>query len=169
MLGEALQFAAVLSAVEVYPAGGGLPSGAVRALQVAGVKVARLPWRASPLEARTWRQCVGPLDVVVWAPPAPLLDVLLPLALQFVGVAVVVPAPREYITAAPYPRRRWLQGLQAQGRLMLLQDPPAVSPGLRETVWVLGFSTTAARQLMETLPDLATARQRLKRTVDRGG
>ena len=168
MLGEALQFAAVLSAVEIYPAAGGLPSGAVRALRVAGVKVARLPWRASPLEARTWRQCVGPLDVVVGAPPAPLLDVLLPLVLRFVGVAVVVPAPREYITAAPYPRRRWLQGLQAQGRLMLLQDPPLVSPGLKEFVWVLAFSTRAARQLMETWPDLALARQRGKRKESKG-
>ena len=89
--------------------------------------------------------------------------------LSFVAtLPVVVPAPREYITAAPYPRRRWLQGLQAQGRLMLLQDPPVVSPGLKEIVWVFGFSTRAARQLMETWPDLALARQRGKRKESKG-
>jgi hypothetical protein len=169
LLGGALQFASVLSALEVFPASGAQPSGAVMALQAAGVKVIRLPWRASPLEARSWRQLAGAPDVAVGAPPALLLDVLLPLALHFVRIAAVFPAPREYITAAPYPRRRWLHGMQGQGRLMLLQDPPAASPGLSELVWIIAFSSKAAQQLMATWPDLALARRRASAAPAIGG
>ncbi len=54
MLGEALQFAAFLGAVEVQPMAGNPPSSVVLALHAVGVKVGQLSWRTSPLEARVY-------------------------------------------------------------------------------------------------------------------
>lgn len=84
------------------------------------------------------------LHVVVMAPPAPLVDALLPLAVQFATVVVCCLVPVAYLSSRHPARQAWLHSLREQGRLHVVVGPTPTIP----RVWLLVFSTSSWRHLM---------------------
>jgi hypothetical protein len=84
---------------------------------------------------------------IITAPPVRVLDLFLMVAVKFCPGLVAAYVPGAFVTDAPEPRQRWLQGLQQQGRLCLVMGLPKGSGGLKG-VWVLVFASARLRSQM---------------------
>eukprot|EP00877_Chromochloris_zofingiensis_P012150 jgi/Chrzof1/7189/Cz02g14070.t1 len=87
------------------------------------------------------------LHAVVTSPWFTVLDIVLPLAVLCATRVVCMHVPGSYLTSAPVPRLRYLQGLQQSGRLMVIMGLPRGPVG-RKCVWLVVFKNAWDKQRM---------------------
>lgn len=90
---------------------------------------------------------MGPVDVYVSAPWSLWLDIALPLAVAHARMLACVLVPREYTRTACLPRRQYLDGLQEEGRLVVMPGLGWGS-GPGRSWWLLVFATSWLRDSM---------------------
>ena len=88
-----------------------------------------------------------PAQVIVTAPPAELLDLIVPLATVAASAVACVYVPGSWVSSPPEPRQRWLRTLRDSDRLVVLMGSHTEPMGTRG-VWLLGFSTPQIKQAM---------------------
>jgi len=88
-----------------------------------------------------------PAQVIVTAPPAELLDLIVPLATVAASAVACVYVPGSWVSSPPEPRQRWLRTLRDSDRLVVLMGSHTEPMGTRG-VWLLSFSTPQIKQAM---------------------
>jgi len=84
---------------------------------------------------------------VVTVPPVRVCDLFVMLSCKFCPGVVAVYVPGSFVTDAPEPRQKWLQGLQREGRMCLVMGLPKGSGG-QKGIWLLVFADAALRSVM---------------------
>ena len=89
------------------------------------------------------------MEAIVITPPPELLDMALPLAVEYAELVVCCQVPRTCVTEPPHEHRiPWLRSLQQEERLIFIPViPPGASepqpPEKCELVWIVVFKTQA--------------------------
>jgi hypothetical protein len=90
------------------------------------------------------------IHVVIMSPYFTILDLALPLAVQYAQHAVCCHVPGHYITDGPTARMQWLKGLSTQGRLAIIMGAPR-GPSGRRCVWLIVYRSEAIKHAMHRL------------------
>jgi hypothetical protein len=151
---EVLDFVSVYGVLEPWADGDGV----YRAFAERGMHA----WTCNAVEGSGAHFCMDPvqpgtyralkergvcLEAIVSSPWFSVLDVALPLAVRYASVVACVRVPMHYVSNAPEARRRWLNALLEQGRLLLITGIPASLTGQVYT-WLVVFSGQLARRRM---------------------
>jgi hypothetical protein len=98
-----------------------------------------------------------PQQVIVCSPPFDVLDIAVPLAAMYAGVAACIHVPGHWVTNPRVPRQLWLQHLYEQGRVHTIMGLPR-GPMHKRCVWLVIFRSAVKKQaLMRRLDSCWTA------------
>jgi hypothetical protein len=88
-----------------------------------------------------------PHQVIITSPPFDVLDIAVPLAAMYAGVAACIHVPGHWVTNPRVPRQLWLQHLYDQGRVHTIMGLPR-GPMHKRCVWLVIFRSAVKRQAL---------------------
>ena len=88
------------------------------------------------------------MGTVVSMPWSRLLDLAMPMPVAFAKESVFMEVPVTWVTAAPPPRAKWLDGLREQGRLLCILGSMGKPVASMPVHWLCVFQNTAVRKSM---------------------